>query len=162
MGAHSANGDDHVRAAATSYMKGHDRWNRGARLVVAVFVRHLCTSRLGARKSQDGVARGKSAIWGKCRRNVVCGESRNRITQETKSSPSALGRAHLSQDATPEHACCRARGFVIALLDPRGSGLLFFMFIRPQPYTCLGIECLCLPIRPGRAEKLDDESGVVR
>ena len=28
------------------------------------------------------------------------------------------------------------------LLDPRGSGLLFFMFIRPQPYTCLGIECL--------------------
>jgi hypothetical protein len=30
------------------------------------------------------------------------------------------------------------------LLDPRGSGLLFFMFIRPQPYTCLGIECsLC-------------------
>jgi hypothetical protein len=24
-------------------------------------------------------------------------------------------------------------------LDPRGSGLLFFMFIRPQPYTCLGI-----------------------
>ena len=26
-------------------------------------------------------------------------------------------------------------------LDPRGSGLLFFMFIRPQPYTCLGIEC---------------------
>ena len=28
------------------------------------------------------------------------------------------------------------------LLDPRGSGLLFFMFIRPQPYTCLGIEWL--------------------
>ena len=30
-------------------------------------------------------------------------------------------------------------------LDPRGSGLLqtvFFMFIRPQPYTCLGIEWL--------------------
>ena len=26
-------------------------------------------------------------------------------------------------------------------VDPRGSGLLFFMFIRPQPYTCLGIEC---------------------
>ena len=25
-------------------------------------------------------------------------------------------------------------------LDPRGSGLLFFMFIRPHPYTCLGIE----------------------
>ena len=25
-------------------------------------------------------------------------------------------------------------------LDPRGSGPLFFMFIRPQPYTCLGIE----------------------
>ena len=30
-------------------------------------------------------------------------------------------------------------------LDPRGSGLLFFMFIRPQPYTCLGIECKALP-----------------
>ena len=29
-----------------------------------------------------------------------------------------------------------------SLLDPRGSGLLFFMFIRPQPYTCLGIEWL--------------------
>ena len=29
-----------------------------------------------------------------------------------------------------------------APLDPRGSGLLFFMFIRPQPYTCLGIEWL--------------------
>jgi hypothetical protein len=28
---------------------------------------------------------------------------------------------------------------VLTLLDPRGSGLLFFMFIRPQPYTCLGI-----------------------
>ena len=28
------------------------------------------------------------------------------------------------------------------LLDPRGSGLLFFMFIRPQPYICLGIEWL--------------------
>jgi hypothetical protein len=27
-------------------------------------------------------------------------------------------------------------------VDPRGSGLLFFMFIRPQPYTCLGIEWL--------------------
>ena len=27
------------------------------------------------------------------------------------------------------------------MVDPRGSGLLFFMFIRPQPYTCLGIEC---------------------
>ena len=27
-------------------------------------------------------------------------------------------------------------------LDPRGSGPLFFMFIRPQPYTCLGIEWL--------------------
>ena len=27
-------------------------------------------------------------------------------------------------------------------LDPRGSGLLFFMFIRPQPYTCLGMEWL--------------------
>ena len=27
-------------------------------------------------------------------------------------------------------------------LDPRGSGLLFFMFTRPQPYTCLGIEWL--------------------
>jgi hypothetical protein len=27
-------------------------------------------------------------------------------------------------------------------LDPRGSGLLFFMFIRPHPYTCLGIEWL--------------------
>ena len=27
-------------------------------------------------------------------------------------------------------------------LDPRGSGLRFFMFIRPQPYTCLGIERL--------------------
>ena len=26
------------------------------------------------------------------------------------------------------------------MVDPRGSGLLFFMFIRPQPYTCLGIE----------------------
>ena len=25
---------------------------------------------------------------------------------------------------------------------PRGSGLLFFMFIRAQPYTCLGIEWL--------------------
>jgi len=29
-------------------------------------------------------------------------------------------------------------------LDPRGSGLLFFMFIRPHPYTCLGIECCLL------------------
>ena len=28
------------------------------------------------------------------------------------------------------------------MVDPRGSGLLFFMFIRPQPYTCLGIEWL--------------------
>ena len=27
------------------------------------------------------------------------------------------------------------------MVDPRGRGLLFFMFIRPQPYTCLGIEC---------------------
>ena len=27
------------------------------------------------------------------------------------------------------------------MVDPRGSGLLFFMFIRPHPYTCLGIEC---------------------
>jgi len=27
-------------------------------------------------------------------------------------------------------------------LDPRGSGLLFFMFIRPHPYTCLGNEWL--------------------
>ena len=26
------------------------------------------------------------------------------------------------------------------MVDPRGSGLLFFMFIRPHPYTCLGIE----------------------
>jgi len=26
------------------------------------------------------------------------------------------------------------------ILDPRGSGLLFFMFLRAQPYTCLGIE----------------------
>jgi hypothetical protein len=26
------------------------------------------------------------------------------------------------------------------MADPRGGGLLFFMFIRPQPYTCLGIE----------------------
>ena len=25
------------------------------------------------------------------------------------------------------------------MVDPRGSGLLFFMFIRPHPYTCLGI-----------------------
>jgi hypothetical protein len=25
-------------------------------------------------------------------------------------------------------------------LKLRGSGLLFFMFVRPQPYTCLGIE----------------------
>ena len=123
-------------------------------------------SRLGARKSQDGVARGKSAIWGKCRRNMACGESRNRITQETKSSPSALGRAHLAP-ATSRDSSTPAAGpgdssspFLTQL--PRGSGLLFFMFIRPQPYTCLGIECLCLPIRPGRAEKLDDESGVVR
>ena len=30
----------------------------------------------------------------------------------------------------------------IDLVDPRGSGLLFFMFIRAQPYTCLGIECV--------------------
>ena len=31
---------------------------------------------------------------------------------------------------------------IVTPLDPRGSGLLFFMFIRPQPYTtCLGIEC---------------------
>ena len=28
------------------------------------------------------------------------------------------------------------------MVDPRGRGLLFFMFIRPQPYTCLGIEWL--------------------
>jgi hypothetical protein len=28
------------------------------------------------------------------------------------------------------------------MVDPRGSGLLFFMCIRPQPYTCLGIEWL--------------------
>jgi hypothetical protein len=28
------------------------------------------------------------------------------------------------------------------LLDPRGSGQLFFMFIRPHPYTCLGIDLL--------------------
>ena len=27
------------------------------------------------------------------------------------------------------------------MVDPRGSGLLFFMFIRPHPYTCLGNEC---------------------
>ena len=28
------------------------------------------------------------------------------------------------------------------MVDPRGSGPLFFMFIRPhEPYTCLGIEC---------------------
>ena len=26
------------------------------------------------------------------------------------------------------------------MVDPRGSRLLFFMFIRPPPYTCLGIE----------------------
>ena len=26
-------------------------------------------------------------------------------------------------------------------LDPKGSGLPFFMFIRSHPYTCLGIEC---------------------
>ena len=26
--------------------------------------------------------------------------------------------------------------------DPRWSGILFFMFIRAQPYTCLGIEWL--------------------
>ena len=29
----------------------------------------------------------------------------------------------------------------LKMVDPRGSGQLFFMFIRPQPYTCLGIEC---------------------
>ena len=27
------------------------------------------------------------------------------------------------------------------MVDPKGSGLLFFMFLRAQPYTCLGIEC---------------------
>ena len=28
------------------------------------------------------------------------------------------------------------------MVDSRESGLLFFMFIRAQPYTCLGIGCL--------------------
>ncbi len=28
------------------------------------------------------------------------------------------------------------------MVDPRGSGLLFFMFIRPHPYTCLGTEAV--------------------
>jgi len=37
-------------------------------------------------------------------------------------------------------ACCW--GLKYSSLDPRGSGLLFFMFIRPHPYTCLGIEWL--------------------
>ena len=34
-------------------------------------------------------------------------------------------------------------------LKLRGSGLLFFMFIRPQPYTCLGIEWVTNYIRYG-------------
>ena len=36
---------------------------------------------------------------------------------------------------------CLSNGGYAEGVDPRGSGLLFFMFIRPQPYTCLGIEC---------------------
>jgi hypothetical protein len=32
--------------------------------------------------------------------------------------------------------------FYVSAVDPRGSGLLFFMFIRPQPHTCLGTEWL--------------------
>ena len=40
------------------------------------------------------------------------------------------------------------------MVDPKGSGLLFFMFRRAHPYTCLGIEwvlCLALtsPCRAG-------------
>jgi hypothetical protein len=30
------------------------------------------------------------------------------------------------------------------MVDPWGSGLIFFMFKRAQPYTCLGIECVDL------------------
>ena len=39
----------------------------------------------------------------------------------------------------PNPNTCFARE--LKMVDPRGSGQLFFMFIRPQPYTCLGIEC---------------------
>ena len=34
-----------------------------------------------------------------------------------------------------------ALGARLGLTQWMGSGLLFFIFIRPQPYTCLGIEC---------------------
>ena len=38
-----------------------------------------------------------------------------------------------------------------SILDPRGSGLLFFMFIRrPQPYTYLGIEWIFCIFRAPR------------
>jgi hypothetical protein len=48
-----------------------------------------------------------------------------------------------ARSAPPRVALTLARGSppgVWAMLDTRGSGLLFFMFIRPQPYTCLGSE----------------------
>ena len=56
----------------------------------------------------------------------------------------------LMRRSRPSRATCRAScaaGLRCELgascdSDPRWSGILFFMFIRAQPYTCLGIEWL--------------------
>ena len=52
-----------------------------------------------------------------------------------------------AQEALDQYAlgwseAARSQRVSSILLDPRGSGQLFFMFIRPHPYTCLGIDLL--------------------
>ena len=54
-------------------------------------------------------------------------------------TPGAQLRFHVVSYEGPNPNTCFTRE--LKMVDPRGSGQLFFMFIRPQPYTCLGIEC---------------------